>query len=331
MKEKLRELRIYFCAGILVMMFLPWASMKASAEVMGYEESMKESYSGLQMSELTILGALVYLIPLALLVMELVTKINLDMKLFYLLGSVLGIAISVFGFIRIRSVASVDIDMGIGSASSKMSPGIGFFGTVILYIALAGYTLIKDYAFSRQTLKEKGVKGAFTEIAGDVTSGISEQVGKVQTGEFLNSAAKPTAPCPNCGADVVIGKKFCAKCGSKIETAEQPQEKKSPSPGSSGGTVKQYLAKMKNITCENCGANVSVKTKFCPDCGEKIIIMVTPELCTCGAKLIAGKKFCPDCGEKVQKVQLQETCKKCGADLIYGKKFCMECGEKVEG
>lgn len=330
MKEKLRELRIYFCAGILVMMFLPWASMKTSAEVMDVSESMKESYSGLQMSQLTILGSLVFLIPFALLIMELVTQIHLDMKLFYLLGALLGIAIGVFGFIRLKSVGDMDIGGEVASVSNKLSPGIGFFGTIILYIVIVVYTLIKDYALSKQALKEKGVKGAFSEIAGDVTSGISEQVGKVQTGEFLNAGAKPSVKCPNCGADVAGGKKFCAKCGGKIQTAEQPQEKKSPSAGSSGKTVKQYLAKLKNITCESCGANVSAGTKFCPDCGTKIIIMVTPELCTCGAKLIEGKQFCPDCGAKVQKVCLQETCKKCGADLIYGKKFCMECGEKVE-
>ncbi|NLC14682.1 MAG: zinc-ribbon domain-containing protein, partial [Chloroflexi bacterium] len=38
-------------------------------------------------------------------------------------------------------------------------------------------------------------------------------------------------------------------------------------------------------------------------------------------------KFCPECGAKILQVVF---CKECGAKLEPGTKFCFECGTKVE-
>ncbi len=51
-------------------------------------------------------------------------------------------------------------------------------------------------------------------------------------------------------------------------------------------------------TCPNCKKPLSTKTKFCPECGAKILAQAQ---CTqCGAKLKAGAKFCTECGAKVE-------------------------------
>lgn len=50
-------------------------------------------------------------------------------------------------------------------------------------------------------------------------------------------------------------------------------------------------------TCPNCNAPLAAKTKFCPECGAKILPSAH---CTeCGAKLQPNAKFCPECGTKV--------------------------------
>lgn len=47
--------------------------------------------------------------------------------------------------------------------------------------------------------------------------------------------------------------------------------------------------------CTNCGAEISVKSKFCSECGSK-----TEKFCkNCGTVLKANAKFCSECGEKV--------------------------------
>ena len=45
-----------------------------------------------------------------------------------------------------------------------------------------------------------------------------------------------------------------------------------------------------------------------------------------GTLAAAGTKFCPECGARV--IQ-DDKCKKCGAKLQPGAKFCTECGEKT--
>ena len=77
--------------------------------------------------------------------------------------------------------------------------------------------------------------------------------------------------------------------------------------------------------CAKCGAALPANSKFCLECGEKVVLVsadtvVCPE---CG-KTVAKGKFCPECGYKFVTV-----CPKCGKDVPAGAKFCLECGEKL--
>ncbi len=49
------------------------------------------------------------------------------------------------------------------------------------------------------------------------------------------------------------------------------------------------------IVCPNCKAKISLGNKFCPECGEKIIVNCPK----CGKNVTPGTKFCPECGEKL--------------------------------
>lgn len=74
--------------------------------------------------------------------------------------------------------------------------------------------------------------------------------------------------------------------------------------------------------CTKCGAILPNGTKFCLECGEKVVgesTIVCPE---CGKTVVKGK-FCTECGHR-----LISVCPKCGADTKGGK-FCTECGEKL--
>lgn len=52
-------------------------------------------------------------------------------------------------------------------------------------------------------------------------------------------------------------------------------------------------------TCKNCGAEVALGTKFCPECGSPI-----PRTCiNCGYELSPNAKFCPECGAPVTQEQ----------------------------
>jgi len=55
-----------------------------------------------------------------------------------------------------------------------------------------------------------------------------------------------TRICPNCGASLAEGVKFCGKCGAKVE--ERPAKK----------------------FCQNCGTQTSPEMGFCGSCGAKL-------------------------------------------------------------
>ena len=78
------------------------------------------------------------------------------------------------------------------------------------------------------------------------------------------------------------------------------------------------------IQCKNCGNAMKKGTKFCPECGEKVLQSDTVICPECGKEVPQGK-FCSECGCKLAK----NVCPKCGNEIEANTKFCPECGEKI--
>ena len=76
--------------------------------------------------------------------------------------------------------------------------------------------------------------------------------------------------------------------------------------------------------CAKCGAEIPENSKFCPECGEKVIPADSVICPGCG-KTVKKSKFCPECG-----CSLIPKCKNCGMELAANAKFCPECGTKME-
>ncbi len=80
------------------------------------------------------------------------------------------------------------------------------------------------------------------------------------------------------------------------------------------------------IRCSKCNALVPEGTKFCNECGAKIVKPGTTVCPKCDAQNPEGVKFCNNCGAK-----LIATCPGCKTEVKGGVKFCPECGQKLEG
>ena len=52
------------------------------------------------------------------------------------------------------------------------------------------------------------------------------------------------------------------------------------------------------IQCSNCGADVKIGVKFCPECGQKIEQANKRFCIECGAELKNGASFCGECGAR---------------------------------
>jgi predicted amidophosphoribosyltransferase len=57
--------------------------------------------------------------------------------------------------------------------------------------------------------------------------------------------------CPNCGAIIYEGDKFCGSCGAPVNNQ----------------AIKQEATKADTIICPNCGKEIPKDSKFCPECG----------------------------------------------------------------
>ena len=83
--------------------------------------------------------------------------------------------------------------------------------------------------------------------------------------------------CSNCGNTVPEGEKFCSKCGSKLDGADENRKH-----------------------CTNCGSVIENNSQYCPKCGFD----------THGDGNTQNTKFCVNCGAKID--INAEICPKCG-------------------
>jgi len=106
----------------------------------------------------------------------------------------------------------------------------------------------------------------------------------------------------------------------KKEAEEMPIVQEDPEPASPmQNLMTGQTEKPTSLTCDKCGSQSPIGTKFCLNCGDPFILCPA-----CGQDNPSETKFCVFCGSPMKLV-----CKNCGASYIAGAKFCGECGQKL--
>ena len=103
------------------------------------------------------------------------------------------------------------------------------------------------------------------------------------------SEAKHHIKCSKCGAEILEHTKFCPECGNKYNPcikckADIPQ----------GAKVCPSCGERLPQICPGCGNSVTGE-KFCPECGMPL----TKKCPGCGNEVDGSTKFCADCGAKI--------------------------------
>lgn len=85
------------------------------------------------------------------------------------------------------------------------------------------------------------------------------------------------------------------------------------------------LSQDKNLTCSKCNSPIPNQSKFCLNCGEKVVIQNSNNItCPKCGKSVPSGKFCLECGYKFVR-----TCPKCNSEVANGN-FCLNCGERLQ-
>jgi membrane protease subunit (stomatin/prohibitin family) len=78
------------------------------------------------------------------------------------------------------------------------------------------------------------------------------------------------------------------------------------------------------VHCPDCHGEVPVAARFCPACGNQMV--VARKCPQCGKNVTVKARFCPACGVNLE---TKLTCAQCQTALPPGTKFCTSCGEPV--
>ena len=146
--------------------------------------------------------------------------------------------------------------------------------------SLEGYTYQQERQFDvAERVAENEATGEFANmgIGMGMITGIGGAIGN-NVGGLINNALNPVSvastaiKCNKCGTVLASNAKFCGECGER------------------------YVAPATDtVICPSCGENVQ-KGKFCPACGQRLEKSACPK---CGKEITHGSKFCGECGEKL--------------------------------
>lgn len=170
------------------------------------------------------------------------------------------------------------IVLWVGELFVLTTPAIGFLFVIVALIfelCLFIFVIINIVSAFKGKARRIPIIGKITILSGSNNVELKQESKLEQV--IAENMKKET--CPNCGATVGRGKKFCGSCGEKMPEIQKEEK----------------------ITCSKCNAEFVKGTKFCPECGEKVNEEVKKNnICdNCKTEVEQDVKFCPECGKKI--------------------------------
>ena len=149
-------------------------------------------------------------------------KASLDKRL-----AAVGIALSAFRFESVSLPPELEKALDENTRLNMMR------GNIDVYTQMAQADAMKEAA--------KNAGGAGSVMGAGLGMGMGMHMAHAFLDDQRPAAKKAGGVCPNCGAAVSAGAKFCPECGKSLIRA-----------------------------CPACGAALPANVKFCPECGQKI-------------------------------------------------------------
>lgn len=96
----------------------------------------------------------------------------------------------------------------------------------------------------------------------------SARVGTIAESQSVGSGDMPK--CAACGAELVLGARFCRKCGKPVSVGKDTPSVESPAEAKFVSAVIEYHAGSAAVKCAACGAALAAGMKFCGECGTPV-------------------------------------------------------------
>ena len=86
-------------------------------------------------------------------------------------------------------------------------------------------------------------------------------------------------------------------------------------------------ASQPEAACPGCRQPVGKEAKFCPHCGQQLLIF--QKCAQCGENLPPTAKFCVQCGRPVEQKLPEKKCPHCGTANLPNSACCNQCGQRL--
>ncbi len=175
---------------------------------------------------------------------------------------------------------------------------------------------LRDFYISRITPPED-VQRMIDERSGMAAVGNIDEFFKFKAAKAMGDAASARGDTSGSGAAQGMGLGLGAGLGMMV-------------PGMLyrvlGGAVTgpEVAGRRAVVNCPDCHGEVSLDSRFCPHCGNQMVVI--RKCPRCSKNVTATARFCPSCGLDLAS---EFRCPHCETKLLPGARFCVNCGEKI--
>ncbi|HOI94060.1 MAG TPA: SPFH domain-containing protein [Syntrophobacter fumaroxidans] len=94
-----------------------------------------------------------------------------------------------------------------------------------------------------------------------------------------------------------------------------------------GAAMQKSEAEPSVYTCHACRQVIPKDSRFCPSCGQHLVIFA--QCAECKSDLPPNARFCPSCGRAVAAKKPSRKCPGCGTENLAESIYCNQCGERI--
>jgi len=176
-----------------------------------------------------------------------------------------------------------------GAIKARLADDFKALGVALKAMFINSISPTEDTA---KAIDERAAMGAIGDMSKYIQYKAARAMGDAATAGGGDTAGNLAGAGVGLGAGVGIG----AAMAGAISDAMRAGRESSAAPAAAGAAAVAATAAA-TVKCQNCGYQAPANSKFCNNCGQKLV--VENKCLNCGETVVPGSKFCNNCGHKL--------------------------------